>query len=50
MKEGAETVHTKIQAKAESVLKHGLENSKGKLFDGVRGFILIHIKNKQIIT
>lgn len=31
MKEGAETVHTKIQAKAESVLKHGLENSKGKL-------------------
>ncbi|KAK5648439.1 hypothetical protein RI129_003331 [Pyrocoelia pectoralis] len=27
MKEGAETVHTKIQAKAESVLKQGIEQS-----------------------
>lgn len=32
MKEGAETVQTKIQAKAESVLKHGADSSKGKLF------------------
>lgn len=32
MKEGAETVQTKIQAKAESVLKQGGEFSKGKLF------------------
>lgn len=30
MKEGAEQVHTKIQAKAESVLKHGPDSSKGK--------------------
>lgn len=30
MKEGAETVHTKIQAKAESVLKHGSDNPKGE--------------------
>lgn len=29
MKEGAENVHTKIQAKAESVLKHGLDSAKG---------------------
>lgn len=30
MKEGAETVQTKIQAKAESVLKQGGDMSKGK--------------------
>lgn len=29
MKEGAENVQTKIQAKAESVLKHGLDSAKG---------------------
>lgn len=32
VREGAETVHGKIQAKAESVLKHGAEYTKGELF------------------
>lgn len=32
MREGAETMHTKIQAKAESVLKHGADYAKGKLY------------------
>lgn len=31
MREGAENVHTKIQAKAESVLRQQLDSSKGKL-------------------
>lgn len=30
MKEGAQTVQTRIQAKAESVLKHGVDAGKGK--------------------
>lgn len=30
MKEGAEQVQTKIQAKAESVLKHGGDSSRGE--------------------
>lgn len=29
VKEGAQNVHTKIQAKAESVLKHGVDASRG---------------------
>lgn len=32
MKEGAETVQTKIQAKAESVLKQGADSSRGREF------------------
>lgn len=30
MKEGAENVHTKIQAKADNILKHGMDGVKGK--------------------
>lgn len=30
MKEGAEQMQTKIQAKAESVLKHGNDSNKGE--------------------
>lgn len=47
MKEGAETVQTKIQAKAESVLKQGGEFNKGELFFDF--FIYLHVLWIQIM-
>lgn len=48
MKEGAEQVHTKIQAKAESVLKQGPDSSKGEYFIFLT--MLYYLKMYKIVT